>query len=136
MPLTLEVAERMVRVARSKAVEMGCNVSIAVVDSGGYLLTLSRMEAAVPITAKAAEEMAFTAAMFKTAGKNILPYANRPWFQSLVTLTEGKVMPADGELPIEIGGEVVGGIAAAGGTADQDLQCCEAAVEALKNNFR
>ena len=45
-------------------------------------------------------------------------------------------MAAEGELPIEIGGEVVGGIAAAGGTAEQDLACCEAALTALNKNFR
>ncbi len=136
MPLTLEVAEKLVGVVKGKAVEMGCSVSVAVVDSGGYLVALSRMDGAVPITAKAAADMAFTAAMFASPGKNILPYTTKPWFQSLVVSSGGQVTPAEGELPIEMAGEMVGGIAAAGATAEQDLTCCQAALEALKNNFR
>ena len=135
MPLTLEVAEKLIHVAKNKATEMGCSVSVAVADSGGYLVALSRMDGAMPITATAAANMAFTASTFGTPGKNILHYATKPWFQSLVVSTGGRVIPAEGQLPIEIGGSVVGGIAAAGGTADQDLACCETALEALKNNF-
>lgn len=136
MPLTLEVAERMVQVAKAKAVEMGCNLSVALVDSGGYLITGSRMDGSTPLTLKVAEDMAFTAAMFRAPGKKILPFASKPWFQSLVTRMQGRLVPADGLLPIEIGGEVVGGIGAAGGSAEQDLDVCQAAVDALKNNFR
>lgn len=136
MSLTLEVAEKLVQAAKDKAEEMGCTLSVAVVDSGGYAITVSRMDGAVPITAKAATEMAYTAAMFRAPGTAILPLATKPWFQSLVVSSGGQVIPAEGELPIEMEGEVVGGIAAAGATAEQDLACCEAALEALKNNFQ
>ena len=136
MPLTLEVAEKMVRVAKAKATELGCTLSVAVVDSGGYLVTGSRMDGSTPLTLKIAEDMAFTAAMFKAPGQKIMPFASQPWFQSLVTRMQGRLVPADGLLPIEIGGEVVGGIGAAGASDQQDLDVCEAAVDALTNNFR
>ena len=136
MPLALSVAEKMLQVAKAKAVEMGCSLSVAIVDSGGYLVAVSRMDESVPLTANAAIDMAYTAAMFRAPGTKILPLAARPWFQSLVISSGGKLVPAEGEMPIEIGGEVVGGIAAAGGTNEQDVACCEAALEALENNFR
>ena len=136
MPLSLEVAERMVQVAKAKAIEMDCTLSVAVVDSGGYLITGSRMDHSTPLTLMAAEDMAFTAAMFKAPGQKIMPLASKPWFQSMVTRMKGRLVPADGLLPIEIGGEFVGGIGAAGGSAEQDLDVCQAAIDALTNNFR
>ncbi|MCH8087377.1 MAG: heme-binding protein [Chloroflexi bacterium] len=136
MPLSLEVAEKMLQAAKAKAVDMECSVSVAIVDSGGYVITVSRMDGAVPLTANAAADMAYTAAMFRAPGDKILPFASRPWFQSLVISTGGKLVPAEGEMPIEVGGSIVGGIGAAGGTTEQDVACCQAALTALKNNFR
>ena len=129
MPLSLEVAEKMADVAKAKAAEMGCSVSVAVVDNGGYTLTVSRMDGALPLSADEALNMAYTAVMFGAEGNKIMTMAGRPWFQ-------GKIVPADGEMPIRIGGELVGGIAAAGASNEQDVTCCVAALEALRNNFR
>ncbi len=136
MPLSLEVAEKMADAAKAKAVETGCTVSVAVVDNAGYVLTVSRMDGALPLTAEAAINMAYTAAMFGAEGAKIVTMVPKPWFQSMVISTDGKIVPAEGEMPIKIGGELVGGIGAAGGSAEQDVACCVAALEALKNNFR
>ena len=136
MPLSLEVAEKMADVAKAKAAEMGCSVSVAVVDNGGYTLTVSRMDGALPLSADEALNMAYTAVMFGAEGNKIMTMAGRPWFQSMVISTQGKIVPADGEMPIRIWGELVGGIAAAGASNEQDVACCVAALEALRNNFR
>ena len=58
MPLTLEVAEKMIGAAKAKATDMGCAVSIAVVDSGGFTVAVARMDGAVPLTASTAVDMA------------------------------------------------------------------------------
>ena len=135
MSLSLEVAEKMLQVAKARAVEMACSVSVAIVDSDGYVIAVCRMDGVDPLEVTAAIDMAYTAAMFRASGDKILPLASKPWFQSLVVSTRGKLVPAEGEMPIEIGGSIVGGIAAAGGTAEQDVACCEAALTALKNRF-
>ena len=136
MPLSLEVAELMADAAKAKAIAMGCTVSVAIVDNGGYILTVSRMDGALPLTAQAAINMAYTSAMFGAEGSKILPFVSKPWFQSMVISTEGKIVPAEGEMPITIGEDIVGGIGAAGGSTEQDVDCCVAAIEALNNNFR
>jgi uncharacterized protein GlcG (DUF336 family) len=136
MSLTLDVAEKMVQAAKAKATDMGCILSVAVVDSGGFLITGSRMDDSGPLNLKIAEDMAFTAAMFKAPGQEVMPFASEPWFQSMVTRMQGRLVPADGLLPITIGGEVVGGIGAAGASDQQDLDVCQAALNALANNFR
>ena len=136
MSLSLEITEKMLQVAKAKAVEMGCSVSVTIADSDGYVIAVCRMDGVAPLEVNASIDMAYTAAMFRAPGAKILPIASKPWFQSLVISTRGKIVPAEGEMPIEIGGSVVGGIAAAGGTAEQDVACCEAALAALENHFR
>ena len=136
MPLSLEVAEKMADAAKAKAVEMDCSMSVAIVDNGGYTITVSRMDGALPLSADEAINMAYTAVMFGAEGAKIMTMVAKPWFQSMVISTQGKIVPADGEMPITISGEIVGGIAAAGASNEQDVACCVAALEALKNNFR
>lgn len=131
MSLTLETAEKIVEAGVAKAKELGCVVAVAVADDGGYTMAVSRMEGGIPLTADVAENMAYTAAVFRAAGKDLLPYAEQPWFVSLVTSSGGKVIAADGLLPIVIDGEVEGGVGAAGGTAEEDLACCEAGLAAI-----
>jgi uncharacterized protein GlcG (DUF336 family) len=136
MPLSLEVAEKMLQVAKARSVEMECSVSVAIVDSDGYVIAVCRMDGVAPLEVNAAIDMAYTVAMFRASGDRILPLASKPWFQSLAISTGGKLVPAEGEMSIEIGGSVVVGRAAAGGTAEQDVACCEAALTGLKNHFR
>ena len=42
--------------------------------------------------------------------------------------SNGRIMPGGGALPIVEGGNVVGAVAVAGGTDEQDQRCCEAAL--------
>ena len=37
----------------------------------------------------------------------------------------------EGGVPIVVGGKIVGGLGVSGGTAEQDGQCCKAALEAI-----
>ena len=54
--------------------------------------------------------------------------AGQTWFQSLVVSSNGRIMPGAGALPIVEGGSVVGAIAVAGGTEEQDQRCAEVAL--------
>ena len=56
MPLSLDVAEKMADAAKAKAVAMGCSVSVAVVDNGGYTLTVSRMDGALPLSRRRSDK--------------------------------------------------------------------------------
>jgi len=58
--------------------------------------------------------------------------AGQTWFQSLVVSSNGKIMPGGGALPIVEGGNIVGAIAVAGGTDDQDQKCAEVALAAYQ----
>src|SRR5213594_1663064 len=71
---------------------------------------------------------AYTAASFQQPTKELAAVAGQSWFQSLVVSSNGRIMPGAGALPIVEGGSVVGAIAVAGGTEEQDQRCAEVAL--------
>lgn len=93
--------------------------SIAIVDAGGHLLYLERLEGSFPASAMVAYEKAKTAATFKFESKK-LEDAILSGRTSLITV--GPVM-LQGGVPILYEGEVVGAIGVSGAkSADQDRE--------------
>jgi uncharacterized protein GlcG (DUF336 family) len=71
---------------------------------------------------------AYTAASFKQSTDELKAVAGQAWFQSLIVSSNGKVTAGGGAIPIEDAGQIVGAIAVAGGTDEQDHRCAEAAI--------
>src|SRR3989442_4821198 len=86
------------------------------------------MDRARPITVEIALNKAYTAASFQQPTKELAGIAAQSWFQSLMVSSSGRIMPGGGALPIVEGGSVVGAIAVAGGTEEQDQHCAEVAL--------
>ncbi|HEY7294968.1 MAG TPA: heme-binding protein [Dehalococcoidia bacterium] len=132
MSLTSAEALRMVAASQEKATAAGAAVSTAVVDAGGHLLALVRMERSPWLTADSAHAMAYTAAGFGMAGAKLARFAGAPWFQALTVQSGGLVTAADGALPVKRDGAVVGAIACSGASDEVDLACAEAGIAALE----
>ena len=128
MPIPAEKALQMVKVAHTEAAGMSTAVTAVVVDESGRLLALGRMDKARPITVDMAMNKAFTAASFQQPTNELTSIASQAWFQSLVVSSNGRIMAGGGAVPIVEGGSIVGAIAVAGGTDEQDQTCCEAAL--------
>ncbi len=92
------------------------------------MIALGRMDQARPITVEIALNKAYTAASFQQPTQELTAVAGQSWFQSLVVSSNGRVMPGAGALPVAEGGDVVGAIAVAGGTEEQDQMCAEVAL--------
>ena len=107
---------------------MGTAVTAVVVDESGRVIALGRMDRARPITVDIAMNKAYTAASFQQSTEELASAATQTWFQSLVVSSSGRIMPGGGALPIVEGGNVVGAMAVAGGTDEQDQRCCAAAL--------
>src|SRR5258707_6609460 len=83
MPLSLEDANQVVANAHVKAAEIGVNVTVAVVDEGGHLIALGRMDGAPPLSPQIAEAKAVGAAMLLRDGGSLQQLAeDRPGFFS------------------------------------------------------
>ena len=128
MPVPAEKALQMVRAAHAHAAQLDITVTAVVVDESGRMVALGRMDRARPITVEMAMNKAYTAASFQQPTEELAGLAGQTWFQSLVVSSNGRIMAGGGALPIVEGGHVVGAVAVAGGTDEQDQRCCEVAL--------
>jgi uncharacterized protein GlcG (DUF336 family) len=132
MALNTELAEKILAGARAKASEMKVPMSFAVVDAGGYLIALVRMDGAALLTPSVAHSKAYTAALFRrtSAEMGALAETRPQFFNSIVNIGAVPLIAGGGGLPIRQNGEVVGGIGGSGGTPDQDVECAQAGLTA------
>ena len=114
--LTLEAAKCLIAFAILKAKELGVGGAIAVVDDGGHLICLERIDGTMAAAANIAIGKAATAIGFKRPGAVLEQTitTQRPAMQILNSVTPAPFVPLKGSYPIEINGEIVGAIAVAG----------------------
>ena len=115
--LTLDIAKEVAAAAVAHARENDWNVVIAIVDDGGNLLYLERMDGTQIASIEIAIGKAKTAIGFKRPSKKLgdAIAGGRP---ELVTLPNA--MTFDGGYPLIYDGEFVGGIGISGVTSTQD----------------
>ena len=77
MPLTLEQSQSLVTAAHAHARELGLTVTVAVVDEGGLLQALGRMDGAPPLSAQIAEAKAVGAAVWHRDGDQLAAVPSR-----------------------------------------------------------
>ena len=125
--ITLNAAKKMVVAAEAEAMKNQWNVVIAVVDDGGHLIYLQRMDGTQTGSIDVAIGKAQTAMAFKRPTKVFDDLAKtRP---SIVSLGHATLL--EGGVPIKVGDQVVGAIGVSGVTSQQDAQIAEAGVAAL-----
>jgi uncharacterized protein GlcG (DUF336 family) len=130
--LTLDDAKLMMAAAEKKAVEIGVDMDIAIVDDGGNMLLFQRMDNARITSISIAIDKAFTAG---AARKSTRAYGESsgpggPSF-GINSSIQGRFMIFAGGLPIFIDNEPVGGIGCSSGSPDQDEEVARAGVDAL-----
>ena len=125
--LTAADVETAMNACKAEAQKNKWNVSIAILDEGGYLLAFHRMDGAAPISAEVAIGKAHTSAMTKRPSKFFEDRVKeRPAF---VTFPAGLLI--QGALPIMHKGECVGAIGVSGVQSFEDEQVAQAGVAAL-----
>lgn len=128
MPLNLKEAHDVISRAHAKASELGIRVTGAVVDEGGFLIALSRMDGAPPLSPQLAEAKALGAAMLYRDGGGLADLArDRPAFFAVADrLTRVPIVPGLGSVLIRRESHVLGAVGVSGGKPEQDLECAEA----------
>jgi len=116
------------KAARAEAEKNGWKLTIAIVDAGGHLLHLERMDGAMPMTIELSIQKARTAAM---AGRATKPMEDAVNGGKFAILAATGVTPLEGGIPLLYKDEVLGGIGASGANSAQDAECGMAAAEAL-----
>jgi uncharacterized protein GlcG (DUF336 family) len=133
MEQTLANAHKAIERAHAKAAELQIRITVAVVDSGGLLVALSRMDGAPPLSPQVAEAKAVGAAMLHRDGAGLADLAkDRPGFFSVADrLVRVPIVPGLGSVLIKRDGRVLGAIGVSGGRPEQDLECAEAGVSSI-----
>jgi uncharacterized protein GlcG (DUF336 family) len=119
--LTLDHARRLIDAALAQAETADLNISVAVVDAGGHLLSLARSENANLATIDIAVQKARTSVFFKAATRHLTAAMQPGGPIYTAQLTSGGLTAIPGGVPV-LGpdGTVMGGVGISGGTADQD----------------
>ncbi|SET75091.1 Uncharacterized conserved protein GlcG, DUF336 family [Salinibacillus kushneri] len=112
MVLNLEIAKRIIETAEIIANESQLNMTFAIVDLGGHLIALHRMDDVEFISIDVAIGKAYTSAAFRTTSAEVAKRGEKlPLFvNAITTVTQGRYIPQKGGLPIKINGKVVGAI--------------------------
>jgi len=128
MPVTLAEAQKAIAGAHARAAQLEIRVTVAVVDEGGLLVALGRMDGATPLSPQIAEAKAVGAAMLHRDGASLADLAkDRPGFFAVADrLTRVPIVPGLGSVLIRREGRVVGAVGVSGGRPEQDLECAEA----------
>ena len=126
--LTLEDAQRIVNAAEQRAREDNWNVVIAIVDGGGHLITLRRMDDVQTASIDIAIQKARTAAFYRRSTKI---FQDRLFAGENGILSLPDMLPFEGGLPIIKNGNILGAIGVSGVTAEQDGLIARAGVDAL-----
>ncbi len=130
--LPLNLAQRATQAAIDACKKDGYRVSVSVVDRAGLLRAMGRADGAGPHTIDSSRKKAYTAASLRRATSELADLMSRtPTLQALRDMNE-QILMLGGGLPIELGGEVVGGIGVGGAPGTHlDDACAEAGLDAI-----
>ena len=130
-PISLEQAKKVMAGAEAEAMKNKWNVVITVLDSGGHVVALHRLDGTQLGSIEAARQKAYSAVLYRRPTKV---------FQDLVAqgganlrlLSLAGASPLEGGIPIIVNNTIVGAIGVSGVTSEQDAQVAKAGADALK----
>jgi uncharacterized protein GlcG (DUF336 family) len=130
-PITLEQAKKALAGAEAEAAKNKWTAVISILDSGGNVVAVHRMDGAQFGSLEVAREKAYSAVAFRRPTK-AFEDAVAQGGANLRLLRLTGANPLDGGLPIVADGKIIGGIGVSGMTGQQDAQIARAGLEALK----
>jgi len=125
--LTLDDCKKIGAACEAEARKHNWSVVIAILDDGGHILWLVRMDGATPANAEIAIGKGRSAAVSRRSTKN--------WEDRIaagrVALLNMPVLPVQGGVPILVGGECVGAVGVSGVQSHEDEQIAAAGIAVL-----
>ncbi len=130
--LPLGLANKAIQAAVESCKKDGYRVSVSVVDRAGVLRAMGRADGSGPHTVDSSRKKAYTAASVRRTTSELAELiAKAPTLQALRDMN-GEILILGGGLPIEIGGEVVGGIGVGGAPGTHlDDACAQEGLAAI-----
>ena len=124
-------ADRLIEAATQKASAMNLAMVIVIVDEGGALKAMRRMDGAPLLSIDIAKDKAYTAAAYKMPTHVWFDFIKNdpPLLHGIVHTP--RLVVFGGGYPVEVDGKVIGAIGVSGGHYSQDQEVAEAALAAL-----
>ena len=127
--LTLSDVRLIAAAAEGEALANHWAVTIAIVDDGGHLLWLQRLDGAAPISAAIAPAKARTAALGRRESKVYEDVINQGRISFLsAPVLEGML---EGGVPVMVDGQCVGAVGVSGVKSTEDAQIARVGIAAL-----
>jgi glc operon protein GlcG len=127
--LTLDDVKKIAAAAEAEAKLHNWAVTISIVDDGGHLLWLQRLDGAAPISSHIAPAKAKTAALGRRESKVYEDIINNGRFSFITAPTlEGML---EGGVPITLNGQCLGAVGVSGVKSTEDVQIAKAGVAAI-----
>ena len=130
-PITLEQAKKVMVGAEAEAKKNNWNMVIVILDSGGNLVMLQRMDGAQFGSIDVAKEKAYSAVAFRRPTK-AFDDALAQGGANLRILRLPGASPVEGGIPVVADGKVIGSVGVSGGTSAQDAQVARAGIDSMK----
>ena len=130
-PITLDQAKKVMAGAEAEAKKNSWNVVMVVLDSGGNLVMLQRMDGAQFGSIEVAKDKAYSAVAFRRPTK-AFDDAHAQGGANLRILKLSGAAPVEGGIPIVIDGKLIGAVGVSGVTSAQDAQIGRAGIDNLK----
>jgi uncharacterized protein GlcG (DUF336 family) len=130
--MTLAAARRAMAAVERQATAMRVAMSVAVVDSGDQLVAFVRMDGADLVGIQLARDKAYTALVNRMPTRDLAPIVQPGTeFYGYDSVSAGRMIVFAGGMPLEHDGVLVGAVGVSGGSAEEDQQAADAAVEAF-----
>jgi glc operon protein GlcG len=127
--LTLDDIKKIAAAAETEALTHKWAVTIAIVDDGGNLLWLQRLDGAAPVSASIAPSKARTAALGVRETKVYEDIINNGRYSFLSAPNIDGLL--EGGVPIMVAGDCVGAVGVSGVKSNEDAQIAKAGIAAL-----
>ncbi|MBI3770210.1 MAG: heme-binding protein [Deltaproteobacteria bacterium] len=127
--LSLEAATRVAAAAQAEATRRGSTVVIAVVDDGGHLILLHRLDDTQVASVEVGIGKARTAAIFRRPSKE---FEDQIRSGRVAALALPGATPLQGGIPRVVDAQVIGAIGVSGNTPQEDEDIAKVGAAALR----
>ncbi len=130
--ITLEGAKQVRDHALLKASELGVSASVVIVDRTGVILLMETADSAPPGASEASIMKAKGASRYRVATHVTAEFLKTiPAQLASQALSLPEVCALQGGVPIQVEGEIVGGVGVSGGSGEQDVAISLAAAASI-----
>jgi len=129
--ITLDQAKAVAAAALAPAHAHGWTMVIAIVDPGGHLVYLEKMDQTQVGSVGIAQQKAYSAAIYKRPTK-MFQDRLASGGAGLLVLRLKDAIPVEGGVPIIADGKLIGALGVSGGSSAEDEVCAEAGASALR----